>query len=61
VGIAERLAWGGFSTGRTIWGDIPSISVLENSMSDYEFETCLDGLFMHMSKGDNLILVRLRI
>ncbi len=40
----------------TIWGGIPSVSVLENSMSDYEFESYLDDLFLQMGKGDHLIL-----
>lgn len=40
----------------TIWGGIPSVSVLENSMSDYEFEKYLDDLFMQMGKGDHMIL-----
>jgi hypothetical protein len=40
----------------TVWGGIPSISVLENSMSDYEFEAYLDDLFLQAGKGDHLIL-----
>jgi hypothetical protein len=40
----------------TIWGGIPSISVLENSMSDYEFDAYLDDLFIQMGRGDHLIL-----
>jgi hypothetical protein len=40
----------------TIWGGIPSISVLENSMNDYEFEAYLDDLFVQMGAGDHLIL-----
>ncbi len=40
----------------TIWGGIPSVSVLENSMSDYEFEAYLDDLFAQMGTGDHLIL-----
>ena len=40
----------------TIWGGIPSVSVLENSMSDYEFDAYIDDLFLQMGKGDHLIL-----
>jgi hypothetical protein len=41
----------------TIWGGIPSISVLENSMSDYEFDAFLDDLFAkQVGSGDHLIL-----
>lgn len=40
----------------TIWGGIPSVSVLENSMSDYEFDAYLDDLFQQMGAGDHLIL-----
>lgn len=40
----------------TIWGGVPSVSVLENTMSDREFEAYLDDLFVQMGKGDHLIL-----
>jgi hypothetical protein len=40
----------------TIWGGIPSISVLEGSMSDYEFDAYLDDLFAQIGAGDHLIL-----
>lgn len=40
----------------TIWGGIPSVTVLEDCMSDYEFDTYLDQLFMQVGKGDHLIL-----
>jgi len=39
----------------TIWGGIPSISVLENSMSDYEFEKYLDMTLEGIGKGDHII------
>lgn len=39
----------------TIWGGIPSTSVLENSMSDYEFEKYLDDMLQSIGKGDHLI------
>jgi hypothetical protein len=45
-----------FAGSITIWGGIPSISVLENSMSDYEFDAYLDDLFVQIGKGDHLIL-----
>jgi hypothetical protein len=40
----------------TIWGGIPSVSVLEDSMSDHNFEKLLDDLFLQMGKGDHLIV-----
>ncbi len=40
----------------TIWGGIPSVCVLENSMTDYEFNVYLDDLFNQLGKGDHLIL-----
>lgn len=45
-----------FSGKITIWGGIPSISMLENSMSDYEFEKYMNDLFENIGKGDHLIL-----
>ncbi|MEW6622848.1 MAG: uroporphyrinogen decarboxylase family protein [Bacillota bacterium] len=40
----------------TIWGGIPSMSVLESSMSDYNFEKLLDNTLVEAGKGDHLIL-----
>ena len=40
----------------TIWGGIPSVIVLEESMSDYEFEKYINGLFEDIGCGDHLIL-----
>lgn len=40
----------------TIWGGIPSVSVLEDSLSDAEFAAYLDDLFVQMGSGDHLIL-----
>jgi hypothetical protein len=40
----------------TIWGGLPSICVLEESMSDYEFDKFLDNFFNDIEKGDRLIL-----
>lgn len=39
----------------TIWGGIPSISVLETSMSDYEFEKYLDMTLESIGRGDHII------
>lgn len=48
-----RAAFGG---NITIWGGVPSVAVLENTMNENEFETYLDDLFVQMGKGDHLIL-----
>ncbi|MDR3592116.1 MAG: uroporphyrinogen decarboxylase family protein [Negativicutes bacterium] len=41
----------------TIWGGVPSITVLENSMSDYEFDVFINDLFENqIGRGDHLIL-----
>ena len=39
----------------TIWGGIPSISVLENSMNDYEFDKYLDMTLESIGRGDHII------
>lgn len=39
-----------------VWGGIPSISVLEESMSDDEFAAYLDDLFVQIGTGERLIL-----
>lgn len=39
----------------TIYGGIPSISVLENSMSEYEFEKYLEKTLESVGKGDHII------
>lgn len=39
----------------TIWGGIPSISVIEDSMSDYEFEKYIDLTLESIGKGDHMI------
>jgi hypothetical protein len=39
----------------TIWGGIPSISVLETSMSDVEFEKYLDMTLESIGRGDHII------
>ena len=40
----------------TIWGGLPSICVLEESMSDYEFEKFIDKFFNDLKDGKNIIL-----
>ena len=40
----------------TIWGGIPSISLLDDSMSDAVFKDYLDELFDSLGAGDRLIL-----
>ncbi len=40
----------------TIWGGLPSICVLENSMSEYEFEKYLNNTLESVGKADHLIL-----
>ncbi len=42
--------------GITIWGGIPSVAVLENSMSDYKFESFINETFAQIGTGDRLIL-----
>ena len=39
-----------------VWGGIPSISVLEESMNNAEFEACIDSLFESIGKDDRVIL-----
>jgi uroporphyrinogen-III decarboxylase len=40
----------------TIFGGIPSVALLESSMSDDEFETFMTKLFEDISPGDRFIL-----
>jgi len=40
----------------TIMGGIPSVTLLESSLTDKEFERFLDNFFDQISKGDHLIL-----
>ena len=39
----------------TVWGGIPSISVLEDSMTDYEFDKYIDTTMESVGSGDHLI------
>jgi hypothetical protein len=43
-------------SGITIWGGVASVAVLENSMSDYQFDRYLDDLLQQIGRGDHLIL-----
>ena len=40
----------------TVWGGIPSVALLPESMTDREFETHLDELFGQLGSGERLIL-----
>jgi hypothetical protein len=40
----------------TIWGGIPSIALLESTMSDDEFDRYLENLFREVAPGDRFIL-----
>lgn len=40
----------------TVWGGIPSISLLTDSMNDEDFDRYLDNLFESIGSGSNLIL-----
>lgn len=39
----------------TVWGGIPSISLLPDSMNDEDFDRYLDNLFESIGSGSNLI------
>lgn len=45
-----------FDSKITIWGGLPSICVLEDSMNDYEFEKYIYSFFEKIGKGDHIIL-----
>jgi len=45
-----------FSGNITIWGGLPSICVLEDSMGDAEFERYLGEFFENLGDGKNIIL-----
>ena len=40
----------------TIWGGIPSVSLLDSSMTDANFTIYLDDLFGSLGSGERLIL-----
>ncbi len=39
-----------------VWGGIPSVALLDDSMSDEQFETYLDAVFADLGTGERLIL-----
>ena len=45
-----------FNSKITIWGAVPSVSVLEDSMSDKEFYKYIDDMFEQIGGTDHLIL-----
>jgi hypothetical protein len=45
-----------FGIKTTIWGGIPSISLLESSMAEESFEAYLDEMFRELGSGERLIL-----
>ena len=40
----------------TVWGGIPSVTLLDDSMPDAAFEEYLDDVFASLGKGERLIL-----
>jgi hypothetical protein len=46
----------GMGSGITVWGGIPSVALLTDSMTDQAFQDYLDGLFGTLGDGDRLIL-----
>ena len=52
--LAELRA--GMGPNITIWGGIPAVALLDNSMDDATFETYLDELFANLGTGERLIL-----
>jgi hypothetical protein len=45
----------GFGPQTTVWGGIPAIALLRDSMSDSVFETLLDDTFAELGTGERLI------
>jgi hypothetical protein len=52
--LAELRA--GFGPATTIWGGIPAVALLPDSMDDAAFEAFLDGTFSELGTGERLIL-----
>lgn len=52
--LAELRA--GMGSRVTIWGGIPSVSLLPDSMSDAEFECHIDAMYAALGTGERLIL-----
>ena len=40
----------------TVWGGIPSVALLDDSMTEAAFEKYLDDMFSSLGKGERLIL-----
>ena len=40
----------------TVWGGIPSVALLDDSMSDPQFSSHLDSIFGELGTGERLIL-----
>ena len=53
--LALREVREAFGQRVTVWGGIPSVCVLRNSMGDYEFEKYLDMTLESVGKGDHMI------
>jgi hypothetical protein len=45
----------GMGPDTTVWGGIPSVSLLPDTMSDSAFESYLDEIFDHLGSGERLI------
>lgn len=54
--LTLREAREAFAGKISIWGGVPSITVLESSMSEREFEEYMAGLLTQADRGDHLIL-----
>ena len=52
--LAEIRA--GMGSEVTVWGGIPSVTLLESSTTDQAFEAYMDSLFGELGAGDHLIL-----
>lgn len=52
--LAELRA--GLGPQTTVWGGIPSVALLEESMDERHFEAYLDRMFAELGAGDRLIL-----
>jgi hypothetical protein len=46
----------GFGTKTTVWGGIPSTSLLESSMGEGSFDVYLDEIFSELETGERVIL-----
>lgn len=46
----------GVGKGKTVWGGIPAVALLEESMNEAEFDAYMDELFAELDGGERLIL-----